>query len=103
MQRCDLVCRAQIEANITAVAQGRRTKEVVLQEAVDAFRATLAVAQQRQGTSFPQHACRTALSVYMRQGPGHHCRRLIHAHSWSVPICAACCIAWTYGYELILA
>lgn len=41
--------RSQIEANITAVAQGRRSKEAVLQEAVEAFTASFAMAQQRQG------------------------------------------------------
>ena len=45
--------RAQIEGNITAVAQGRRTKEAVLQEAVDAFSASFQTAQQRQGMHLP--------------------------------------------------
>ena len=42
-------CRGLIERNITAVAQGRRTKEEVLLEAVQCFRADFMIAAQKQG------------------------------------------------------
>ena len=42
-------CRGLIERNITAVAQGRRTKEEVLLEAVQYFRADFMIAAQKQG------------------------------------------------------
>ncbi|KAK9833803.1 hypothetical protein WJX74_006318 [Apatococcus lobatus] len=41
--------RGKIEQNITAVARGMRTKEAVLQEAVQAFHADFLAAQQKQG------------------------------------------------------
>ena len=43
------LCRGKIEQNITAVARGMRTKEAVLQEAVQAFHADFLAAQQKQG------------------------------------------------------
>jgi len=45
--------RGLIERNITAVAQGRRTKEEVLAEAVQCFRADYLVAAQKQGAPRP--------------------------------------------------
>ena len=45
--------RGLIERNITAVAQGRRTKEEVLAEAVQCFRADYLVAAQKQGALRP--------------------------------------------------
>ncbi|KAK9812774.1 hypothetical protein WJX72_003468 [[Myrmecia] bisecta] len=41
--------RGKIEANITGVAQGQRSKQSVLDEAIQAFHADLIAAQQRQG------------------------------------------------------
>ena len=49
------MCRGLIERNITAVAEGRRTKKAVLAEAIDAFRIDYqaAAAQQCAATSSP--------------------------------------------------
>ena len=44
-----LPCRGKIEANITAVAHGQRTKESVLQEAVQFFKADFMSAQIKKG------------------------------------------------------
>lgn len=44
--------RGTIEANINAVARGTRTKESVLQEAVDFFKADFISASQKQSMSF---------------------------------------------------
>ena len=48
-------CRATIEANINAVARGARTKESVLQEAVDFFKADFISASHKQSTLL--HVC----------------------------------------------
>lgn len=49
------VCYARgiIEQNITAVAHGTRTKESVLQEAVNFFKADFISASQRKGMTLP--------------------------------------------------
>ena len=47
--------RGRIEQNITAVAHGTRTKESVLQEAVDFFKADFISASQRQGITLLSH------------------------------------------------
>ena len=50
-------CRGLIERNITAVAQGRRTKEEVLSEAVQCFRAAFMIAAQQQGMPCIARGC----------------------------------------------
>lgn len=51
--QCTGFVRGIIEHNITAVAHGNRTKESVLQEAVDFFKADFISASQRTGTVVP--------------------------------------------------
>ena len=48
-----LQCRATIEANITAVARGQRSKESVLDEAVQFFKADFNSASQKQSMYLP--------------------------------------------------
>ena len=49
----EAVCRSQIEANITGVARGQRTKEEVLQEAAHAFSGFFQAAAQQAGAPLP--------------------------------------------------
>ena len=65
---CGQACRGKIEQNITAVARGARTKEAVLQEAVQAFHADFLAAQQKQGTTRP-HTVQQGQMAKSRQSP----------------------------------
>ena len=44
-------CRSQIEANITGVARGQRTKQEVLEEAAHAFSGFFQAARQQSGVA----------------------------------------------------